>query len=258
MKRIKAHTSALFLDIDGTLLDIASAPKRVVVPPSFVTLLGAVHDAFGGALAIVTGRNIATADELLAPLRLPASGVHGCELRIGAGEIVTLPAPDVCTALMPQLRELGRSLPGVLIEPKGLGVAIHYRLQPLLAAEIKARLLDLVKALPFAAQLIAGRLVYEILPAGPSKATGVEALLKNQPFSGRQPVMIGDDRGDIPAFDFVTKKGGIALKVGGEHFSAEEAHFNDPGSVRSWLETFVPRSADISANSGTCPNPNAG
>jgi trehalose 6-phosphate phosphatase len=243
MKTIDPRKCALFLDIDGTVLDIAASPGRVIVPPYLIDLLENVQDVFGGALAIVTGRSISAADTLLKPLRLPASGVHGCELRTMDGTVTSLCASNVSDVMMPNLENLVQSHPGLLVERKGAGIAVHYRAQPSLADELKAKLKALLAASPFPAQLIAGRYVYEILPAGRSKATGVQALLKTRPFIDRRPIMVGDDRGDIPAFDLVTQYGGVALKVGGEHFSAEGSHFEDPAAVRRWLDLIVRQSA---------------
>lgn len=230
---------ALFLDIDGTLIDIASKPTEVFVPPSLIGLLRQLQARFGGALAIVTGRQIDDVDRLFSPLRLAASGVHGCEIRYVPNAAIERQISAVSAANIAAISVIAAKYPGVMIEPKGTGVAVHFRNVPhdgaALQDDLKTYFADQ------SAQLVVahGRMVFEILPTGFSKATAVASLWQRAPFAGRRPVMIGDDVGDIPAFDFAQRAGGVALRVAGEHFGFENAELSGPSAVRDFLGQLV-------------------
>src|SRR5215470_15019286 len=132
---------ALFLDVDGTLLDICLRPEDVVVPAELRSTLESAYRALDGALALVSGRAIRDLDRLFAPLRLPAAGQHGSELRLeSAGEIRTIASRGIGQALREAVATLASQHPGVEIEDKGLTLAIHYRAAPL-AGPLLARAL---------------------------------------------------------------------------------------------------------------------
>jgi trehalose 6-phosphate phosphatase len=229
---------ALFLDIDGTLIDIASVPTAVVIPRELVALLEKARSAFDGALAIVSGRRIHEIDAMLSPALFAASGVHGCELRSAPnGPIVSQAAADI--PILPELHELAHRFPGVLVEPKGSGVAIHYRLVPARGDDIQQQIYRLMAGVTPPLQLIGGRMVFEILPRGQSKGSAVDALMTREPFIGRLPIMIGDDIGDASAFAVAERNGGMALTVAGEHYPPASAQFDSPAAVRSWLDRIA-------------------
>ena len=244
LQNIDPALDALFLDIDGTLIDIAQRPTDVVVPPSLILLLKRLQARFGGALAIITGRQINEVDRLFNPLRLTAAGVHGCEIRSRPDADIEQQALTVSPDNIAAISVIAARYPGVMIEPKGTGVAVHYRNVPQSAA---ALMRDLHKY--FAgqnAQLVVahGRMVFEILPTGFSKATALESLSRRAPFAGRRPVMIGDDVGDVPAFDYARRAGGLALRVAGEHFSFDNAELVSPTAVRNFLDGLLATAPD--------------
>ena len=138
---------ALFIDIDGTLLEMAPTPDAVVVPPEVVRILAALEETFGGAVALSTGRRVSDADQLLAPLQLTTCGVHGTEARVvPGGKTITLVQP-VPQALLDAVIEVALMAPGALVEPKGVGIAVHYRnvpdARPLLVQELARVLAEL-------------------------------------------------------------------------------------------------------------------
>jgi trehalose 6-phosphate phosphatase len=236
----RADEWALFIDIDGTLLDMAPAPDAVRVPPELVGTLERLGRTFDGAVALITGRRIADADRFFAPLKLPASGVHGAEARSahnGAAALLAEPVPALLTAAV---RDVARSLPGVLVEDKVSGLAVHYRNTPEARIPLERELRRTV--LPWKDFAVrTGRKVLDVVPKAHTKGTGLAWLMGLPTFQGRRPIMIGDDHGDEPAIEAAEGLGGFGLTVAGEHFSADGADFQSPASVRAWLASLGQR-----------------
>jgi trehalose 6-phosphate phosphatase len=230
---------ALFLDIDGTLLEMALTPTTVRVPPGLAELLGVVATRLSGAMAIVTGRPIAEADELLQPVKFIAAGVHGAEMRTTvAGRIEPL-TPSFRPELLHDIRTAAVSMPGIVTEDKGTGIAMHYRLAPELRDSLLMTLQSLVPKYPNQFAILEGRKVVEILPVGFSKGRALRTLAGLPQFANRIPVMIGDDITDVSAFSAAEDLGGYGLRVAGEHFSEKDAAFSGPKDVLVWLAAIA-------------------
>lgn len=231
---------ALFLDFDGTLIDLAPRPEDVTVPPDLPVLLARLHVALGGALAIVSGRPIASVDRLLAPLRLPAGGAHGAELRVaqdGAIQEVGEPLPDdLIDHLNGIAKELRKQWPDILLEDKRSSLAIHYRLAPEAEPALRARLDAL--ALPAPWQILTGHCVYEIRAADRNKGSAIAQLCRHAPFAGRQPVFVGDDRTDLDGMAVALKAGGYGIAVGSLDAPVEWA-LPDAAAVQEWIRKLV-------------------
>jgi trehalose 6-phosphate phosphatase len=239
----KPRQCALFLDVDGTLLELAATPKTVWVPDGLVDLLGRLAAALDGALAIISGRRIGEIDRLLAPLRLIASGVHGSELRMAADDEIQHLTPVLAPEMVAALKELAGRTPGAFAEPKGSGLAIHYRLAPAAEATIEDDLRKLLDRQSGAFDLWPGQKVFEVIPAGFSKGTALATLAALPTFQGRLPIMIGDDIGDEPAFAAAERLQGFALRVAGENYAASSADFEGPQAVYKWLDRLSRRLA---------------
>jgi trehalose 6-phosphate phosphatase len=224
---------ALFIDIDGTLLDMAPTPDAVRVPQGLVNTLTELAATFNGAVALITGRRVADADRFFAPLKLSASGVHGTEAR-GADGITRMLAEPVPADLTRAVCDVACALPGILVEEKGAGLAVHYRNAPEARANLELQLRQLIMGWD-RFTLRRGRKVLDVVPKAHSKGTGLAWLMQLPAFNGRRPVMIGDDHGDEPALEAAENLGGIGLKVAGEHFSRQGADFANPARVRAWL-----------------------
>ena len=226
---------ALFLDLDGTVLDIAAAPRGVSTPIGLTATLRRLQQVLGGAIAILTGRKIDEVDRLLAPLRLTAAGVHGGELRFAPEGRIEVAGGPVPAALVDGLERLARSIPGVVVEHKGIAVALHYRAVPAMELVLEKELQGLLDTHTTRLVLSHGRRVFELAPASSTKGTALARLMQLPSFQGRRPVMIGDDLPDEVALETATRLGGLALKVRGEHFENGAIQFRDPAHVRRWL-----------------------
>jgi trehalose 6-phosphate phosphatase len=229
----------LFLDVDGTLLDIAPRPEAVEVTAGLLDDLAAAERALGGALALVSGRPIAELDRLFAPLRLRAAGVHGAELRRSPNDAVTSQAggSGLGDEAWQALNRLIEKFPGSYAENKGVSFAVHY---PLPGTDIPAlkdallRLMEGIAASDRPLRLLTGHAVFEVQLSGFDKGRAIAAFMHEPPFRGRKPVFLGDDEIDRPGFDAAMTLDGFAYSVGIE-FPGLTGAFAGPGAVRAWL-----------------------
>ncbi len=209
-----ARDYGFFFDFDGTLTELADTPQAVIVEDRTRRALETLFEISGGAVAIVTGREIDAIDSFLHPLKLPVAGVHGFERRNGGGTI-SAPSSDECggRAIEKILRSFAAHNPGLLLEKKRGALALHYRLRPELESLCLALVEDIAVRLPEAV-LTRGKMVIETRLHRATKGTAICDFLKEQPFSGRVPLFAGDDVTDEDAFAAVNALGGISLKVG--------------------------------------------
>jgi trehalose 6-phosphate phosphatase len=224
--------AALFLDFDGTLVDIAETPEAIEVPSALVPLLSDLSDLLDGALAVVSGRQIDVLDRFLAPLRLPAAGEHGVQRRDAEGRMQEQRAPDL-KLVLDTANELARVYEGLLVERKHAAIALHYRLAPQLEAVCRDALLRTIDGQP-QLELLHGKFVFEVKPAGINKGIAIDAFLREAPFAGRMPVFAGDDTTDESGFAIVQPRGGVAIKVGSGPSLALH-RLDSPRAVFEWL-----------------------
>ncbi len=222
MKKTRANSPpepnlawAFFLDVDGTLINIADTPDAVVVDQTLLKLIADLHRASGGALALVSGRMISDLQTRTSLAKLPMAGLHGLERRDGAGRLwIHSAAPTVKSAIKAALAPIVERHPGLLLEDKGLTLALHYRLAPALAAFVHRLMGQLAQLHGPGLELQRGKCVVEIKPAGIDKGTAVAEYLAEFPFKGRRAVFIGDDLNDEHGFAEVNRQGGVSIKVG--------------------------------------------
>lgn len=232
---------ALFLDFDGTLVDIAERPDDVVVGPGLLDLLLRLRLRAGGALAIVTGRTVADLEGFLPDGSLDVCGVHGLERRVAG----LLSSPAGLAELRPEIARLTRAFadrPGILVEDKGVGVAIHWRMAPDAEHDAKAAIAELARRLGPAYRIQDGKAVRELVPAAAGKGAAIRALMTAPPYLGRRPIFVGDDRTDEDGFAAVDALGGTGVKVGPGPTGAGRRIARRAG-VRPWLEGLVEGSA---------------
>lgn len=226
---------ALFLDFDGTLVEIAATPDAASAPAALAGVLAQVAAALSGAVALISGRRVADLDARLAPFRCAAAGVHGAELRLDPAQEIHAGAERLDPRVREDVARLLHDDPRLLVEDKGRAIAVHYRQAEHLGPELERRLEHYIRASDRELKLQPGRKVVEILGDATSKGDAVRGFMRRAPFTGRLPIMIGDDRTDLSAFEACAALGGGGLSVAGEFFPAAEAAFGSPLAVRAWL-----------------------
>jgi len=236
MLNIAPEEISLFLDVDGTLIDIAPRPQDVKVSPALRDDLTSLVQRLDGAVALISGRSIETIDRLFNPLRLCAGGVHGAELRFSRnGDVQKVPAAALSSALRAALRALSQRFSGVLVEDKGASVALHYRFCVDRRAELLAAIeAQMAQERDDSLTILPGHFVFEVKRKSYNKGTAVVALMETEDFAGRLPVVIGDDVTDEAAFQVALAHGGRAFSVGRE-IEGVSGYFETPGDVRRWL-----------------------
>lgn len=237
---LSAHGSALFLDFDGTLAELASRPDAVRIPPDLSHLLDALHQRLGGALALVTGRARIDLQRWLPVQRWPGAFEHGA-LRIGADGVERLSVtPDLGPVVLVAQAFVARH-PRLLLEVKQTALALHYRAAPELGPACEATLAQAIADHPDL-RLLHGKAVVEVKGARTGKDRAIEAFLQEPPFRGRTPVFAGDDVTDEAGFVLVQAQGGQGIKVGNGD-SAAQRRCESPQNLRDWLrqQTLEPR-----------------
>jgi trehalose 6-phosphate phosphatase len=226
---------AYFLDVDGTLIDIADAPDAVNVDARLLALLKRLYRACGGAVALVSGRRVTNLEDLLGNFRPPISGQHGLERRTSTGQL------RAHTEGLAARREISRRLqplltrhPGLLLEDKGMTLALHYRQAPQLASYVHRLMRELVASAAEDLCLQTGKRVVEIKPVGFDKGTAIAEFMAEAPFRGRKPIFLGDDTTDEYGFVTVNRMGGLSVKVGRGRTIAR-CRLRSVGAVRAWL-----------------------
>ncbi|HWQ38256.1 MAG TPA: trehalose-phosphatase [Burkholderiales bacterium] len=226
---------ALFLDIDGTLVDFEDRPDAVRVDAGLKELLGELSRATDGAVALISGRPVREIDRLFAPLHLPAAGQHGAERRSAGGTLhLHAPVLDRMQEAADRLTRFAARHRGLIVEAKGVTLALHYRLAPRLRKAAEQKMRELAADLGADYSLQQGKQVLELRPCGHDKGTAVEAFLREPPFAGRVPVFVGDDLTDEFGFASVNRAGGHSVKVG-PGASVAAWRLPDARAVRRWL-----------------------
>jgi trehalose 6-phosphate phosphatase len=227
----RTATYAIFLDIDGTLLDIAPSPQAVVVPAELVESLAQLRAAVGGALAFVSGRTLGEIDSLFAPLHTAAAAEHGAVVRLPDGEIeeARVEVPAQWRRLLARLAD---QHPGVLIEEKAHSIVTHYRQAPGAESIVRRTVNEIAASADDRFEVLPARMAYELCGRDVSKGAAVRRLMKTPPFAGRKPVYVGDDVTDEPAIAAAQEAGGLGLHV--------DRDFNgQPDQVRRWVKSLV-------------------
>lgn len=226
--------AALFLDFDGTLVEIAPRPDAVQVQPGLPRLLQRIATGLNGALAIVSGRPLRDLDHFL-PVPIAKVGDHGATLRPVPGQPTESPdLPEAPAAWRERAAALVERFPGALLENKEHGFVVHFRLAPPAGPVAKSLLDEMVAAAP-AFSVLESKMAWELRPRGASKGTAVRGLMHRAPFAGRRPVFIGDDVTDEEGMAAAREFGGLGLRL--------QDAFGEPEALREWLALCAPAPA---------------
>lgn len=225
--------TSLFLDLDGTLADIAETPGAVGPVPDRTRVLKALGKAVDGRLAVVSGREIAEVDRILERAVTAVAGLHGLDRRTADGRLhLTPPHPSLSDA-RDCLGTLARAQRGLLLEDKGTSVALHYRLAP----DAGPAVVDCTRRLARQTGLVLqeGHMVAELRTPGPDKGEALARFMDEAPFLRGRPVMIGDDLTDEDAFRAAVRLGGEAILIGPPRPSAARWRLDSPAALLGWL-----------------------
>jgi trehalose 6-phosphate phosphatase len=229
--------AALFLDFDGTLVELAETPGSIRVPSGLQHLLQRLANRFDGRLAIVSGRSIEDLERHLSCRGLAVSGSHGLELRLADGSFVPLAAPRGLDGVSEELVRFAGTDPGLLVEQKPFSVALHYRRAPKREPEVSRLMARLAAESGLSVQQ--GKMVAELRPAGADKGDAVRAFMLQPPFAGSRPIFVGDDLTDEDAFQAAAELGGGGILVGAERDSAAKWRLDGVPAVADWLERLA-------------------
>jgi trehalose 6-phosphate phosphatase len=240
---------ALFLDVDGCLVEFQSLPELVKIPAGARDSIHQLQRLLDGAVAIISGRTLADLDRLFAPLCLPSAGQYGMNRRSADGVMhqILLPEPATIEFVRAQTLVLAKQHPALHVEDKGYSIALHYRKAPYLAGDVAKAAASIVAPLEGAYEVQQGAMVQEIKPSTCNKGAAVRSFLREAPFQSRLPVFVGDDFADESAFAAVNKLGGVSIAVGADRQTEAKYVLSGPADVRRWLDEVV---AALSANTG--------
>lgn len=226
---------ALFLDVDGTLLDIADRPEDVQVPPHLLDSLALLAARLEGALALVSGRSLARLRQFFPDLSCGLAGLHGAEIAYPGGTHAAVQRSPELQGAIEALSGIAAAWPGVEIEDKGGAFAAHYRLAPRFASAVEVEMERLARRLGDQVVVQKGKCVIEIRPAGHDKGTALLEFMSQPPFAGRTPVAVGDDLTDEAMFRAANELGGLSVKVGAQGDTLARGIVSSPGDVRAWI-----------------------
>lgn len=225
---------AVFLDVDGCLIDFADDPADVHVPDDLGDALSRLSRALDGALALVSGRRVAQLDQLFPGLRMPAAGLHGLELREAVDHAPAFDAPPELQRVREAAEQIAMAHPGARVEDKGIALALHWRAAPAARSPLQAIAAAALANLPDY-RLQHGNCVVELRPAHADKGDAVRRLMDVAPFAGRTPVFAGDDLTDEDGFAMVNHLGGLSIRVGDRTPSLATRTLPDTAALRRWI-----------------------
>ncbi|HVJ00244.1 MAG TPA: trehalose-phosphatase [Sphingomonas sp.] len=228
--------ASLFLDFDGTLVDLADRPGDVAVDPALIALLDRLASRLDNRVALVSGRSVAQLDGFFGAngKTLAIVGSHGAEHRPAGGVITRPDRPQALDAAQKLIAETFAGRTGVVIEEKSLGVGVHYRLDP--SAETDARALVDKIAAAHGLGVQHGKMMVELRLPGFDKGSAIAAMLSEPPFAGHRPVFLGDDLTDEPGFAACAAAGGVGVLVGALRETAATYRLDGVAAVHTWLE----------------------
>ena len=229
---LSASPVALFLDFDGTLIEIASGPDAIEAPSDIAQRLTALAQRLNGRLALISGRGLDNIEQHIGTLDFARAGSHGAERIDGTGRRLG-PVPQALDGdTIEALRYLAAQH-DALYEAKRHGAALHYRSVPDKGPAIE----EAASALARQSGLIAkrGKCVIEIIRPGADKGSALAAFMRISPFTDSVPVFIGDDVTDEDGFIAAKRLGGFGIAVGERPSDNADFKLDTVKDVHAWL-----------------------
>lgn len=225
---------SLFLDFDGTLVELADRPDSVIVDPALRDLLVRLQSTLNGRVTIVSGRSISQLDDFPALSGMAMAGGHGVERRYVDGRVEAPLPPSTLGQVERSLRALANQNPGLIVERKSHGVALHYRLAP----DLGARIGDVMTTMAAENGLLLqpGKMMMELRTGSGDKGDAIRSFMAFPAMRGTQPVMLGDDLTDEAAFEAAAALGGYGVLVGVPRKTAAKYRLDDVAAARNWLD----------------------
>lgn len=226
--------ASLFLDFDGTIIEIAETPDAVVVSDRLRALVNRLHERLDGRLTIVSGRSASEVQQLIELEKLAVAGSHGLELPASQTGVIPVARPPALDVALGEMQRFVAEHPGLLVEDKPLGVALHFRQRP----ETGLACRDFAQALARRCGLYlqTGKMMYELRVGDCDKGSALRQLMAGPALKGTLPVFIGDDDTDEAAFIAAAQLGGSGILVGPQRPTAAQYRLPDVSAVLAWLE----------------------
>ena len=228
---------ALFLDLDGTLAAIRPRPEDVGPEAWRTELLRRLEERLGGKLAVISGRSLEEVDRILEGAVPSVAAVHGLVRRSADGTVEEAPPAPGLEPARERLAEMSAEHPGLLVEDKGLSLAVHFRQAPELEPEVNRKAEAICADSGLSLQL--GDMVAEMRTPGVDKGAALQAFMREAPFKGAVPVFVGDDLTDEHGFRAARALGGISILVGAPRPTYADMRLESVAAVRQWLETAL-------------------
>lgn len=225
---------SLFLDFDGTLVELAPTPDAIVVPDELLSLLARLQLALGGRAALLSGRALSDIQSRLRPVDLIIGGSHGAERRLAGGELRTAAPAEGLEHAVAEFKRVEAEHPGVVVERKPTGVALHFRAAPDAGAECVEAAERMAAVTGMRVQ--PGKMVVELKHPEADKGRALERFMEEPPFAGTAPICLGDDLTDEHAFASARRFGGAGILVGPPRATAAMYRLDDVAAVHRWLE----------------------
>jgi trehalose 6-phosphate phosphatase len=222
---------ALFLDFDGTLVEIADDPQAIGPPVGLAARLVDLASRLGGACAVVSGRSIEDLRQFIGPVAIAFAGSHGGHVVAASGTSLR-EAEGLPQGVGEALRSFSDAN-GLLHEVKAHGAALHYRARPEFGQEAVnyARVLATEHGLATKT----GKCVIELVRPGIDKGGAVELLMREPAFADSLPIFVGDDLTDEDGFAACERLGGFGLIVGDRPATAARYRVGTVKDVYAWL-----------------------
>lgn len=230
-------TIALFADLDGTLAPLEVNPSDVGPDLARRSILCDLNTALDGRLAIISGRTLADLDRILDGQVAAVAAIHGLVRRTAAGVVWRTDGEGRLGGAVDAMHAFASRRPGLLVENKGLAVALHYRLAP--EAREPSREIARELAGRHGLQVQDGDMVVELRVPGADKGSALSAFMAEPPFSGFTPWFIGDDLTDENGFSAARALGGHGIIVGTRRPTLASFALCGPGAVTAWLRRAI-------------------